>query len=209
MKLTLHNISKQYKSEWIFKDISLELNTGDRCVILGANGSGKSTLLKIISGAMLPSEGNINYSNDLVNLNSTSEKIFGLITIAAPYMELIEDHTLAEHIDFHFHFKKKFSSVDLAKVPELIGLKDAANKQIKYFSSGMKQRVRLGLAILSDTPLLLLDEPCSNLDQKGIDWYSQLVREYSNDRLIIVCSNHQKHEYSFCSREFSMESFKQ
>lgn len=208
MNIKLNNISKRYKKEWIFENISFELNTGDCCVILGANGSGKSTLLKLISGATLPSKGSIDYTSDSKTINSFSDKIYEYISIAAPYMELTEDYTLQEQVDFHYHFKKIAINVDIKKIPELIELKESANKQLKYFSSGMKQRVRLGLAILSSTPLLLLDEPCSNLDQKGIDWYNNIIKEHGRDRIVIVCSNHLQHEYSFCNKEISMENFK-
>ncbi len=204
MKVVLNNISKQYKREWIFKNISLELNSGEHLVVLGANGSGKSTLLKLIAGAMLPTEGEITYSANEINLLSTSENVYEHLTIAAPYMELIEDYTLKEHIEFHFHFKNKFEGLELSKIPEIIGLENSSDKQLKYFSSGMKQRVRLGLAILSNTPLLLLDEPCSNLDKAGIEWYQQLIGKYTANRTVIVCSNHLIHEHSFCKRELSI-----
>ena len=72
----------------------------------------------------------------------------------------------------------------------------------------MKQRVRLVLAILSNTPLLLLDEPTSNLDKKGIEWYKQLMSEYCSERIVMVCSNHQQHEYEFCKNEIVIEKYK-
>lgn len=205
MNITLNNISKRYKREWIFKSISLELKTGDHCVILGANGSGKSTLLKIISGAMLPSDGNISYYNNEAKSPISSEKIHKHISIAAPYMELIEDYTLTEHIEFHFHFKKLLPNIKPSEIPDLIGLEHASDKQLKYFSSGMKQRVKLGLAILSDTSLLLLDEPCSNLDQKGIDWYKQLISKHTLNRTTLVCSNHLVYEYPFFEKQLLVD----
>ena len=91
---------------------------------------------------------------------------------------------------------------------KLLYLEEAKNKQLKYYSSGMKQRVKLGLALLSDTPFVLLDEPTSNLDSKAIDWYKQLVEEHKSGRIIIVCSNDQKDEFSFCSEQLNVMEYK-
>lgn len=79
----------------------------------------------------------------------------------------------------------------------------AAHKQIRYFSSGMKQRVKLAQAIFSDTPLLLLDEPCTNLDTDGIQLYLGLIKSHAVGKLVIVSSN-DKQEYAFCDRCIDM-----
>lgn len=206
MKIIIDNISKRFKKEWIVKNISLEISPADKVVILGANGSGKSTLIKLIAGALHPTEGNISYTTESIKLSSLSDEIYNYISIAAPYMELIEDYTLIELIDFHSRFKKFTNNIELNKIPELFNLKNAENKQLKYYSSGMRQRVRLGLAILSNCPILLLDEPCSNLDNIGIEWYNRMITNYALNRTVIVCSNHIKHEYGFCSKELTLGS---
>ena len=129
------------------------------------------------------------------------------MSIAAPYLELIEDFTLKEHIQFHFSVKKSVRDLSVNEVIELSGLKKSANKKISYFSSGMKQRLKLTLAILSDTPLLLLDEPLSNLDSKAGDWYANLIENYTAGRSIVVCSNHQPNEYFFHKQQLNIEDF--
>ena len=187
--------------------MDLELFTGNNYVILGANGSGKSTLLQLIAGSSIPSEGKIIYSDD-TGAEIPVENIFSHLSFAAPYLELFEEFTLQESIRFHSRFKKLRNGIDAAQVTQVCYLDDAANKRIKDFSSGMKQRVKLALAILSDTPLLLLDEPCSNLDQKGVDWYNALVEEHKENRLIIVCSNLHPEEYRFCNQQVKVEDYK-
>lgn len=204
--LELDNVGKRFNREWIFRNISLKMTSDQRYVILGGNGSGKSTLLQLLSGITSPSEGSIFFQ---VNSKEIAQHdIFKHVAIASPYLDLYEDFFLEELLDFHFKFKQPIKGVSLKQIPEILYLKEALHKPVKYFSSGMKQRVKLGLAILSDTPILLLDEPTSNLDQKGIDWYSKLIDEYATDRLIVVCSNNQKQEYFFCNESLNIEDYK-
>lgn len=204
MKITLENIGKRFNSEWIFKNVNLEFEGPNGIVILGGNGSGKSTLLQVIAGNYLSSEGKITYSNN-GNIIPV-ENIFKHLAISTPYLELFEEFTLKEAIEFHGKFKPLLLSCQ--EIIALAYLENSANKPIKYFSSGMKQRVRLALAILSNCPLLLLDEPTSNLDTKGIDWYQKLITDYTQNKLIFVCSNKQESEYFFCKEIINIEEFK-
>lgn len=206
MRITLTDIGKRYNAEWIFRKVNHELAAGEHCVILGGNGSGKSTLLQVIAGNVMASEGTIDYGQDGKKIEA--ENIYRYISFASPYLDLFEEYTLREAVSFHKKFKPLLNSISTGDFISFTQLEKAADKQIKYYSSGMKQRVRLALAILSDTPLLLLDEPASNLDKKAIDWYQQLVNDHSSNRLILVCSNQQEYEYSFCKKEFHIEQFK-
>ena len=205
MRVVLKNTGKRYNRDWIFRNINLEMTHGEGYAVLGFNGSGKSTLLQLIAGNQLASEGEIEYSIDGKNI--PSEKIFHYISFASPYLELIEDYSLQESLEFHAQFKPFFKELTIEKIIELTGLQKSKDKELKYFSSGMKQRVRLVLAILSDTPLLLLDEPTSNLDKKGVEWYQQLMHEFGMNRIVLVCSNHQQHEYSFCKNKIVIEDY--
>ena len=205
MKITLENIGRRYNREWIFRQVNYEFVSGGRYAVLGANGSGKSTLLQIIAGSLSPSEGQISYS-DMGNKIDV-EHIFRNISLATPYLELIEEFTLTELAEFHFRFKKRFPGTDTNTLIKLLGFEKARNKPLRNFSSGMKQRVKLALALCSDTPILLLDEPTANLDKQGINWYLELVELFSADRLVIVCSN-QEHEYQFCDEYFQVTDYK-
>lgn len=205
MKIILERIGRRYNREWIFKDINYVFEKGFSYAILGANGAGKSTLLSLISGNLSSSEGSIVYLNDGKTIDI--EKVFEHLSLAAPYLELIEEFTLAEHIDFHFQFKRYRSGFDRESLIDLLGLRQAKHKAIKYFSSGMKQRVKLALAFCSDAHILLLDEPTSNLDQQGVEWYLSLIRQFTSDRLLIICSN-QEHEYEFCQYRINVADFK-
>lgn len=216
MRIVLSGIGKRYNTEWIFRNVNYEFIMGNHYVILGGNGSGKSTLLQVIAGNIISSDGDIRYEAVSVpELRAASEHktvspemIYRYLGFASPYIDLFEEYTLREAADFHAQFKPFFPGITTDKFVELTQIEKASAKQLKYFSSGMKQRVRLALAILSNTPLLLLDEPASNLDKKAIDWYQELIRDYSANRIIIVCSNQQQYEYSFCNKELYIEDYK-
>jgi ABC-type multidrug transport system ATPase subunit len=205
LKIQLSEASKRFQYEWIFRNLSITLLSGQSLAITGSNGSGKSTLLKCISGAVPITSGKIEYS---LNDKLIEESFwFSTLSIAAPYMELPEEFTLKELIAFHFKFKKPLQQISIDEILERIYLKEHCNKQVGQFSSGMKQRVKLGLALFSDVPLILLDEPTSNLDQKGIAWYQDMISEFKQDRIIIICSNEER-EYHFCDQKIALESFK-
>lgn len=206
MKIKLTNIAKRYNYEWIFRKVNLEFDSKHNYVIIGANGSGKSTLLKVIAGNLIPSEGTIEHY--LSEQKIAEEDIFKQLSYASPYLDLLEELTLTESIEFQAQFKPFKDNLTTNQIIELIQLKKDENKQLKDYSSGMKQRVRLALAILADTPLLLLDEPTSNLDKKSIEWYQDIVQQHAENKLTIVCSNEQKHEYAFCNQQINIEDFK-
>lgn len=206
MHVDLENIGKKFGREWIFRGVNHSFEPEKPTVILGSNGSGKSTLLQVVSGSLMEGEGKINYS--LQGKKVAQDAVYAHVTIAAPYLELMEEFTLKESISFHGKFKRWRNGLTEKSILERSGLAHAKDKQLKNFSSGMKQRVKLLLAILSDSPLLLLDEPCSNLDHAACAWYGELIKENSDNRTIIVCSNQMREEYFFCGTEIRMETFK-
>jgi ABC-type multidrug transport system ATPase subunit len=205
MKISLEHIGRRFNREWIFRDVNYEFESNHTYAILGSNGAGKSTLLQVISGSLTSSEGIIHYSEGDKQIDQ--DYVFLCQSMAAPYLELIEEFTLSELIDFHFRFKKYRKGFDKRNLIELLGLKNSEFKALKHFSSGMKQRVKLALAFCSDTKLLLLDEPSSNLDQQGLDWYLSLAANECSDRLVIICSN-QEQEYSFCQHKINLADYK-
>ncbi|NRF38427.1 ABC transporter ATP-binding protein [Pedobacter foliorum] len=204
MTITLQDIGRRFNQEWIFKGINYQFNSGGKYAILGPNGSGKSTLLSVILGNLSPSEGIITYDQEK---SIAVEKIYQYVSFAAPYLDLIEEFTLQETIDFHFKFKQLHKDFDEGMVLELLGLKKSQDKALKHFSSGMKQRTKLVLACCTETPILLLDEPTSNLDKQGVSWYHELIERFTDNRLVIVGSN-QEAEYSFCNHFVQITDYK-
>ena len=208
IQINLNNIGKRYNFEWIFRKINFEFTAENNYVILGSNGSGKSTLLQVIAGNLMHSEGEVEFKVQSSKFKVDDENRFNHLSYCAPYLDLFEEFTLSESIAFQEKFKPFQQGLDFKKIIELTELEKSKDKQLKYYSSGMKQRVRLALAVLADSPLLLLDEPTSNLDKKAIDWYQKLVTDYSKNRLIIVASNQQEYEYPFCNKQLSIEDYK-
>lgn len=205
MKISLEHISKKFQQHWIFKDINTEFAAPGKYALLGANGSGKSTLLRVLSGMQSASVGKINYS-----LNGTTvpiDQIYKYQSFCAPAQEIVEEFNLREFLDFHFTFKKPHSGVTIQDIIDKTGLQSAQDKPIADYSSGMKQRVKLAQAIFTDTPLLLLDEPCTNLDEAGVQQYRDWIEEYSKDRLVIVASNDVR-EYFFCTEQLEIADYK-
>lgn len=205
MKIILQNIGRRFNRDWIFRGVDYTFTQGQSYAILGPNGSGKSTLLNVLNGSLAPSAGNISYSLD--DKPVEAEIVYKQLTLAAPYLEMIEEFTLTEMIDLHFKFKKYRSDMDNSAVIQLLNMHESRNKLIRYFSSGMKQRLKLALAFCSDTPMLMLDEPTSNLDKQGVAWYLGLVQQFAANRLTIICSN-QEHEYSFCTDRLDISDYK-
>lgn len=199
--ISLTNAGKRFNKDWIFKDLNFQFEHANHYALIGNNGSGKSTLLQIIAGYSTLSKGTIDWG--LFDTHS----IFQQISIAAPYLELIEEFTTLEQFEFHAKFKQINTQLTYPQIIDLIGLKHATNKQIRHFSSGMKQRLKLALAIFSVTPILLLDEPCSNLDKEGYALYHHLISNYALDKLIIVGSNDPQ-EYSFCKQQINLMDYK-
>jgi len=205
MIITLQNIGRRFNRDWIFKGVDYTFTSGESYAILGPNGSGKSTLLQVLNGSLSPSVGKIDFTNNGKPVEI--DTVFTHLSLAAPYLELIEEFTMSEMVDFHFRFKSFKQGMDKAQLIELLNLPKSTNKLIKYFSSGMKQRLKLALAFCADTPMLMLDEPTSNLDTQGVDWYLSLVQQFAAGRLTIVCSN-QEHEYGFCNHRLSIVDYK-
>jgi len=204
MNITLNHIGRRFNREWIFRAIDFTFVSGGRYAVLGPNGSGKSTLLNVLMGSLSPSEGTLAYTNMSV---IKPEEVFRHLSFAAPYIDLVEEFTLAETIRFHFNFKGYCEGLDAAEVLRVLGMEKAKDKALKHFSSGMKQRTKLALACCSDAPLLILDEPTSNLDVEGVDWYRQLIGSFGSNKTIIIGSN-QEHEYTFCEAQLHISAYK-
>lgn len=210
--IQLTNAGKRFNREWIFRRFSNSFQTGMSYAITGANGSGKSTLLQAIAGSMTMSEGSCQWllNGSTINetpININDANIYTYLSIAAPYLELIEEMSAKEFLIFHSSFKPFLSNITIQEIIQIIGLDKAADKQIRYYSSGMKQRVKLAQAIFSNAPILLLDEPCTNLDKSGYGLYHQLIDHYCKNKLIIVSSN-DENEMDFCERKISIMDYK-
>jgi ABC-type multidrug transport system ATPase subunit len=205
MDIKLKQLGKRYKFEWIFRNLDFDFQNGKAYAILGANGSGKSTLLKVLSGHASHSKGTIDFYNQ--NEKIAIDKVYHQLSFAAPYIELIEELTLIEVLQFHQKFKAFQNNLAVNDLIDILNFSKSKHKEVRFFSSGMKQRLKLVLAICSDTDYLLLDEPTTNLDHQGVVWYQELIERFAKNRLTIVASNIE-HDYEFCSETLNIMDFK-
>lgn len=205
LQIDAQQLGKRYRYEWIFKDLEYSFLSGNSYALAGPNGSGKSTLLKVLSSFLTPSKGEIQFSYHQKSI--TPDQVAPLLSFAAPYTDLIEEWTLTEAIQFHFRFKTLKEGLELAELPALFQLEKAIDKPVRFFSSGMKQRLRLGLAFVAKSELLLLDEPTSNLDEKGMQWYRTMINRFTGKELLVVASN-VAIDFDFCNHRVNIMDYK-
>lgn len=205
LTIKAEQLGKKYRKEWIFRHVDVTLTAGTSYTFVGPNGSGKSTLLQLISGSLPLTEGKLSYTEQGKELEA--DDWFRKVSMAAPYLELVEELTLNELLLFHQTFKPFKNNLSPDDVAERLLLSHARHKEIKYFSSGMKQRVKLGLAFFSQSSLVILDEPTSNLDRQGAAWYLEQVQQLSSDQLLVIGSN-QPEEYAFCANVLDVTQWK-
>lgn len=188
VNISVKNAGKKYNKSWIFRDFSYDFKKGNTYAILGSNGSGKSTLLKCIMELENLTNGQINYTNS-DSKSIDKNLIYKSLTYCAPAQEIIEEFTVKEFLTFHFQFKKLWNASSIEDIIDILELRSHIELPIRDYSSGMKQRVKLAQCFFSDTPIMCLDEPTSNLDEKWIAFYDDYIKKTSPDRLVFIASN--------------------
>jgi ABC-type multidrug transport system ATPase subunit len=205
IRIELNGVSKRYNREWIFRDLTETFHPGQVYAITGPNGSGKSTLLSVLWGQTPPSQGNVRYHGEKRIV--PEDEVFHHVSIAAPYMDLIEEFTLLEQLQFHFSMKPIRHGLTIQAALERMYLTGARNKHISNFSSGMKQRVKLGLAFYTQSDILFLDEPGTNLDRQAFDWYLRQLDDVSPGCTLFIASN-QEAEYPLNAQKIEITNYK-
>lgn len=205
LKITVRALGKRFNREWIFRNLTHTFESENFYAITGPNGSGKSTLLQVLWGQMPPTSGDFQWQQGDETISA--ENIYRHIAVAAPYMDLIDEFTLEEQIQFHFRLKKVYDNYTPDEILDIIALKHVRKKQVGNFSSGMKQRLKLGLAFLTESDVLFLDEPGTNLDRQAFEWYLKMLKELNRRRVVIIASN-QSSEYPSDAVMINMKEFK-
>ena len=201
MQIIAEKLCKRYFYQWIIKDLDFVFESGASYAIEGRNGSGKSTLIKMLSGYLSPSSGQLKYTINGVDVNPS--RVYKSLTLAAPYTDLIQEFSLKQVFEFHIRFKPFYEPMSYSEFESVIKLKNQGDKQIRFFSSGMKQKVQLALAVLSKSDLLLLDEPTSYLDENAKEWFRSLMAQFQIERTTIIASN-DRFDKDLCSNIISL-----
>jgi ABC-type multidrug transport system ATPase subunit len=206
MKIVLDQVGKRFGRDWVLRRLNYQFESGTAYALQGPNGSGKSTLIRLLCGHLTPSRGTVRFSDDAGREIPVSV-IYRECTLAGPYIDLIEEFTLEEAIDFHFRFKTLQPELERSELPELFELAGARRRYLSEFSSGMRRRLQLGLAICSQSPILLLDEPTVTLDAAGVAWFLGLAERFRRNRLVVVASNVAS-DFAFCEQALDVRDFK-
>lgn len=187
MVVELVSIYKGFKDKEVLKGISLNIPSGTVCGLLGINGAGKSTLMKILYGLERADSGQILFDGQ----EKTDQNLGALIERPAIYGNLSAYDNLKTKALLYGLPKER-----ILQVLEQIGLADTGRKKAGKFSLGMKQRLGLGMAILTQPDFLILDEPTNGLDPDGILDLLTLIRNLRNQGMTILVSSHQLSEMS-------------
>jgi len=206
LKIELKQIAKRYRKEWVFESVSMHLVSDSQTSVVGNNGSGKSTLLQIIAGYLSPTRGEITWTKSEKPI--PRDEVFRHVSMCSPAVQLWDELTLRENISLFLEFKNLPSCDGIVDFATTIQLEKHLNQPLKTFSSGMKQRVKLGLAILCDAPILLLDEPCSHLDQTAVNWYQSLLKNNVTGKILLIASNRDERETFLCTNELDINLHK-
>ena len=206
MQIKVENAGKRFGPEWVLKNLNFELTPHSSYVIVGPNGSGKSTLMKMLSGFLSPTKGNISFQSE-EGIPIMPDQIYTYCAYAAPYIELIEEFTMRELFTFHMQARGLTPGVSMQDLIEITQLQHAADREIRHFSSGMKQRLKIALALCSKAEYILLDEPTTNLDQNAVKWYIETTNQLRNNRLLIIASNDPA-DLCFAEKTIQVQNFK-
>lgn len=205
IEISVGHLTKNYHFRTVFEEISEVFESPKSVAVLGENGSGKSTFLKILSGMAGPTSGKVRWSGNGKEI--PSHRWYEKLTFCSPKLEFDSRFTVWETVDMFIQNKPFPHGLQTDDLIDLMTFQSHAQKAMNELSSGMYQRVRLVLTVCAAVPVLFLDEPCSNLDAKGVTWYNDLIEKYSRGKLVFVASNDPR-EYQFCTSEINIMDFK-
>ena len=200
-------LGKRFGKRVLFRNVSFTLGGGQSLAVTGANGSGKSTLLRILAGVMTPTKGSVALSLDGAAVAPEDRPLH--VGFVAPYLNVYDDFTARENLRFLARARRLEGAAErIDAALALVGLADRADEWVKTYSSGMKQRVKYAAALLSEPPVLLLDEPASNLDAAGLRMVERVTAHQQSRRGVLVVATNDAAEAARCERTVRIEDFR-
>jgi heme exporter protein A len=201
--LTVSDVSRSFSRRPILRGLSCELRGGEALAVVGRNGAGKSTFIKIACGLLSPSSGRVTL--EIGGAVITDDARPTVVGLAAPYLQVYDEFTAIEHLSLTARLRgMAWTDARSADLLDRIGLADVGGKPIRAYSSGMLQRFRLVTALQHDPALLVLDEPSSNLDERGVEAVAAIVGEQLTRGAVLLATNSPV-ERSWCGRELSVQ----
>jgi ABC-2 type transport system ATP-binding protein len=187
MNLTVDRISKQYKNKIAVDRVTFHLTEGVTG-LLGANGAGKTTLMRMMSGILTPTSGSITADGIPVQTEEY-RALLGYLPQDFGYYPEFNAREFVEYIAALKGIEKKKAKQKTEELLEIVGLSDVANKKIKNFSGGMKQRVGIAQALVNDPKILILDEPTAGLDPKERVRFRNLIADIGKDTIVLFSTH--------------------
>lgn len=180
--LQVENVTKKYKEKTVLDAVSFTMEQGDIIGLIGGNGAGKTTLMRVISGIVMPDEG------ETAVLGGMQEKQIGVM-IEGP--NVYNDMSGIENLRFFGRLFGEGDEETFSNLLQMVGLADAGKKKAGKYSLGMRQRLGIAIALLGDVGLLVLDEPFNGLDAQGIADLEQILTRINKEKGIsILISSH-------------------
>lgn len=201
--LRTKNLTKKYKHNYALENVNINIKQGEIYGFIGQNGAGKSTLLRLITGLAFPTEGTIEWfgNDDPKGLTNAQKRMGALIESPA----LFPNMSAFENLEIQRIQRGIPGRESIDNILQLIGLMDTKNKKVKNFSMGMKQRLGIGIALLSDPEFLILDEPINGLDPTGIVELRELIKNINHEKgITVLISSHILSELHLLATSFGI-----
>lgn len=206
-RLVVEGVSKRFIRRLLFKELSFSLEGGQSLAITGSNGSGKSTLLRIIAGVVTASKGEVSLTVEGEEVDAASRPLH--VGFVAPYFSVYEGFSARENLEFIAKVRRlKLAQERVDEVLSFVSLEKRGDDLVKTYSSGMKQRLKLGVSILTEPPLLLLDEPTTTLDLAGIEIVHKVMRNQADSGRLLIMATNNPGEVSWCDSAIAIEDFR-
>jgi len=200
--IELKELTKQFKAKTAVHKASFKIARGEIFGLIGQNGAGKSTLLKMIGGLIYPTSGKIHYFNQELGENQLYYERMGLLIEEAG---LFPGYTAYENLELlAISYGMKNRKKQIKQLLELVGLKHTNKTKVKNFSTGMKQRLGIAIALLGSPDVLILDEPINGLDPQGIKEIRELILDLNKAGLTIIVSSHILEELSKVATRYAI-----
>ncbi|PKD43005.1 ABC transporter ATP-binding protein [Rhodohalobacter barkolensis] len=205
IEIKAQNIEKKYGTKRVLTGIDFHYQSSV-LGIAGSNGSGKSTLLKMLSGLLKPTSGNIFWNID--GADFLPKAISPYLGFAAPYIQLYEELTVEENLRFLVNLQKNSVIEDLNALLSRFEVKKFRNSLYGNLSTGQQQRVKLASTVIKNPSILMLDEPGSNLDEKGKVLIQSLVQSFREDERMVIIASNQTDELDMCDHQIDLNNLK-
>jgi heme exporter protein A len=187
IRVNATNVKKVFNRRTVFQNITFAIEQGQTLLITGKNGSGKSTLVKILSDVLSPTEGEVTVSTAEGSRNKDRSSVFGLVS---PYLQMYEEFSAEENLRYAMTIRgRPVDSPRLHAMLRKVFLFDRKDDPVRTYSSGMKQRMKYAFALIHTPPILILDEPTSNLDTDGVMMVKEIMNEQRDKGILIVATN--------------------